>query len=185
MKEFRDLAALLRVLTKAVEAWPEETRRTDLASMLETTMEFSGSDAALYASVVLGRNSKGSAARAHMYGMKLIGRWGRGSDAGSAGNRVVTKQWSWTFREDLVYEYAYEAYEGYTNPFGGGYGVPVSDVQRGVWAPGDHRGANGELAVAIFPYGGAARTLRHRWADGLQGVHQGCWIDNQRYGRLE
>lgn len=184
MKEFRDLDVLLRLLTKAIECYPESTRRAEFAAFLVAHMEFRQSDADLYTSVVLGRNSDGSAARAHMFGMELTGQWGRGSDAGSVGTRVVTKQWSWTFREDLVYEYKYEAYEGYVNPFGGGYSVPSSNVQRGVWAPGDDRGANDELSIVIFPYGGGPRKLRHRWADSGQRSHQGCWIDNDRYGRL-
>ena len=184
MKEFRDLDALLRQLTKVIEACPEDSRRAYLATLLVEHMEFRQSDADLYASVVLARNSDGSAARAHMYGMQITGQWARGNDAGSAGSLLVQKSWSWTFGEDLVYEYKYETYEGYTNPFGGGYSVPKSDVQRGVWVPGDTREPNDELVIAVFPYGGRPRTLRHRWADS-QRVHQGCWIDNDRYGRLD
>lgn len=184
MKEFRDLDALFRQLTKVIDYWPADTRRAELAALLVEQMEFRTSDAALYASVVLGANSPESATRAHTLGSELIGRWGRGSDAGSAGNLLVTKQWTWDFREDLTYEYTYEGYDGYVSSFGGGYSRPTSDVQRGVWAPGDHRSVNDELTIVLFPYGGRSTTLRQRWTDNADATHVGCWIDRDRYGRI-
>lgn len=183
MKEFRDLDALHRVLT-SVDGWPEDVRRSNFATALVTTLEFSESVAASYTSVVLGTNQPGYAARVHRYGREVIGRWGRGDHKGSAGNLIVTKQWSWTFGEDLVYQYTYEGYQGYTNPFGGGYTVPSSEVQRGVWAPGDYRGDDGTLAIVIIPYGGRPRRLRHRWVDS-EPPHDACWIDSDRYARLD
>jgi hypothetical protein len=184
MKEFRDLDALFRQLTKAIDYWPADARRAEFAAMLVAHMEFSPSDATLYASVVLGANAADSAERARALGSELTGRWARGSDAGSAGNLVVTKQWTWDFRDDLTYEYRYEAYEGYTSSFGGGYARPSSDVRGGVWAPGDHRGANDELTIVLFPYGGRAATLRQRWAETGDGPQEACWIDRDRYSWL-
>ena len=87
MKEFRDLDALCRVLTKAIERCPADIRRAEFAALLVSRMEFRPSDAELYASVVLGANAADSPQRAHALGSELTGRWGRGSDAGSAGNR--------------------------------------------------------------------------------------------------
>jgi hypothetical protein len=184
MKEFRDLDALFRQVTKVIAYWPADVRRAGFAELLVEHMEFRPADAELYVSVVLGANGPDSAASAHALGSELTGRWGRGSDAGSAGNLVVTKQWTWDFRDDLTYEYSYEAYEGYSSPFGGGYSRPTSDVRRGIWAPGDHRDVNDELRIVLFPYGGSPSTLRHRWADHQEGTHGGCWIDRDRYGRI-
>jgi hypothetical protein len=181
MKEFVDLDALFRQLTKVIAHWPADVRRDEFAALLVEHMEFGASDAALYASVVLGANAADSAEHALTLGRELTGRWGRGSDAGSAGNLIVTKQWTWEFSEDLTYQYTYEAYEGYVSSFGGGYSRPTSDVKRGVWVPGDHRNASGELTIALFPYGGRATTLHQRWVG--DSPDDGCWIDRDRYGR--
>ena len=110
MNYFRDVSALHDVLGVSYEKAPSETRRAELARLLEE-WGFSPDQASLYASSLLCRNAEGSADWVRTNAFHVSGSWVRGEQQGNVGSWLSTMKETWTFNIDLTYEHKIERYE--------------------------------------------------------------------------
>ncbi len=136
MFNFKGIDALHSVLKAIYQAQPGPGGVELLSDFLQEKLQFTREQATCYSTSILTCNSDGSADFVHQNAWRLVGKWSKGSSAGSAGNLVVTQTDSWIFSEDLTYESKHESYEGYVSSFGGD-SRPRSSSTFGIWAPSD------------------------------------------------
>jgi len=182
MFNFKGIDALHSVLTAIYEAQPGPGGAELLAGFLQENLKFTPEQASRYSKLVLTRNSGGSADFVHRNAWKLVGKWSKGSSAGSAGNLLVTRTESWIFSEDLSYESKYESYEGYVSPFGGGYSRPTSSSTFGIWAPNDL--PTSPFSLLTIDERGNCRSRTIDWTERDQSRPSGMIFDGERYGRM-
>ncbi len=165
MKNFNDIAALRSVLLEVYATSPSESeqRVAGLAGVLEQYLDFTKEDAALYASIGLKRNGKGSADWVGSAAMKIVGTWISMSQEGMAAALLTSTTEIWKFSDDLMCEHKFETYEGYVSPFRSGYSVPSSNRKAFIWASSDSRTAD-TLDIVIVPLSdGEVRRLSFVW----------------------
>lgn len=165
MKTFTDIGTLRSVL--------QDVRLSDFAGILEQQLDFSKDDAALYASIVLTRNTAGSSDWAGWNAIKVFGGWMRMSQEGMAAALLKSATETWKFSEDLICEHKLETYEGYVSPSGSSYSVPSSKRELFAWAASDLE--DQRLKVVIVSPAGGARVLNLVWLD-EEIVHRKCSI---------
>ena len=187
MQNFRDVDALCSVMTKAFEAGAGAHGRELFANALVKGLGFGQEQAELYASVVLSRNTEGSADRAKSAAATIMGRWTR-TDAQGVNPSVYVSatQDTWEFKDDLTYARRQLSYEGYVAPpsplSSFSYSRPRERVIEGIWAPPDWR-EQGGLTFVIIPTGGAAARLTVAWTDPSLFYHTSCKINELVYVR--
>jgi len=187
MQNFRDVDALCGAMTKAFEVGAGAPGRELFANALVKGLGFGQEQAELYASVVLSRNTEGSADRAKSAAATIMGRWTR-TDAPGVNPSVYVSatQDTWEFKDDLTYARRQLSYEGYVappSPFSSfSYSRPRERVIEGIWAPPDWR-EQGGLTFVIIPTGGAAAGLTVVWTDPSLFYHTSCKINDLAYVR--
>jgi hypothetical protein len=181
MKYFVDLDALHRTLTKAYEIGEGEPGRKSFAEGCERVLELTQEQALLFSNTVLSKNSSRSADFVSINASKIIGTWIRMEQQGMVSALLITKTETWNFRDDLVYEHKFEKYEGYTTPFGFSYSNPSSNIEKGIWAPGDL--PDDDIRIVVLSPEGGAHILRLTWLDKDVYFHKTCLINNERFTR--
>jgi hypothetical protein len=184
VKEFTDVAALGRFLSWMNENWATERRQALFTEFLTTQFEFTPEQAGAYVSVVLSENSDVTPNAVEQHSRELVGTWVRMKQDALASGWLSNVKYSWTFRDDLTYEFATEKYDGYVSPFGQSMSRNSSTSDRGIWAASDCRGNDGKLALLVISYEtGQPRTLGHAWTDREPFYHRSCVIDGDAYAR--
>jgi len=158
MYNFKDLSGLNDALDIIHKHAPGVEGKKLLEDELIHSLRFSPQQARVYAGVVLSENLENSSAWMRLNAGYLFGSWRRGNSDGSAGNLVVSRTVTWTFNSDLTFEYKQESYEGYSNPFGGGYSSPSSSIQHGIWAPCDRKSHT--ISIVIIKQNNAAEEIQ-------------------------
>jgi len=182
MFNFKDIDALHSLLKAIYEREPGPAGVALFSSFLQEEMKFTSEQADCYSRSVLTTNSERSADFVHQNAWKLIGKWSKGSSAGSAGNLVVSRTQSWIFSENLTYESKDESYEGYVNPFGGGYSRPRSSSTFGIWAPSDLPSSPFRIVTIGEDGRYTRRTVEWTVPDQLR--PSGMTYDAERFGRM-
>jgi hypothetical protein len=182
MFNFKDIDALHSVLKAIYKSQPGPAGIALFSTLLQEEMKFTPEQAACYSKSVLTNNSERSADFVHRNAWKLVAKWSRGDPKGSAGNLVVSKTWSWIFSEQLSYESKYETYEGYTDPFGGGYSRPTSSSTSGIWAPSDL--PTSPFSVVTISEDGRCASRTVEWTVQDQLLPSGMSYDGERFGRM-
>ena len=181
MFNFKGIDALHSVLKAIYQAQPGPGGVELLSDFLQEKLQFTREQAACYSTSVLTCNSDGSADFVHQNAWRLVGKWSKGSSAGSAGNLVVTRTDSWIFSEDLTYESKHESYEGYVSSFGGGYSRPSSSSTFGIWAPSDL--PTSPFSIVTIDESGHCRKRTVEWTTPDQSRPSGMVYDGERFGR--
>ncbi len=187
MNNFTDLATLCRVMENVYRAGAGAPGRDIFTEALVSKLELTKEQAALYASVVLSRNTDGSADRARSAAAAVMGRWtGAQSQGINPSVYVSGTQDTWEFKDDLTYSHRQTSYEGYVSPpsaFGSfSYSRPREHVAEGMWAPPDWSEQSGPTIV-IISYAGAATRLTFEWTDPSSLYHSSCKINGFAYAR--
>jgi hypothetical protein len=188
MLKMANVEALCRVMEKAYEAGEGARGRDLFAQALMSELKFSRAQADLYTSVVLSRNTNGSADRARTAAGMVMGRWSRASSEGANPSVYLrSSQDTWEFKDDLTYEHRRSSYEGYVAPpspfFSFSYSRPSEHVDRGTWAPPDWWEETG-LSIVILPLDGEGRRLTIQWTDPTSFFHSSCKIGGLAYARV-
>lgn len=184
MQHFVDIAALHDFLFSIYECSEGAPGRHLFKKELQRQLEFTEDQAQLYANIVLTKNSNGSADWVNMNACKLLGRWVHIKQHGGAGY-LNSKTQTWTFNDDLTYEYKVEQYESALN-LGAFYNFTMSSnpepiIQRGIWAPSDR--LEQTISVVIISALGYASRLEIVWPDDESSRKQSCTIDGVAYAR--
>ena len=182
MFKFKGIDALHSVLKSIYEAQPGPGGAELLAGVLQEKLKFTREQARRYSTSVLTRNSDGSADFVHRNAWRLVGKWSKGSSAGSAGNLLVTRTESWIFSEDLSYESKHESYEGYVSPFGGGYSRPRSSSTFGIWAPSDV--PTSPFSIVTIDESGQCWVRTVEWTTSDESRPSGMIYGGERFGRM-
>ena len=187
MQNFVNVEALCSVLEKAFAAGAGAPGRDLFAQALVSSLGFTKEQAELYASVVLSRNTEGSADRARSAAAAIVGRWTRAQSQGVNPSVYVSgTQETLEFKDDLTYTRRQISYEGYVappSPFSTfSYSRPRERVDQGMWAPPDWKEEDG-LTIVTITDGGQARRSTFKWTDPSRLYHTSCKIDGFAYAR--
>jgi hypothetical protein len=187
MKNFGDLDALCRVMANIYKAGAGAPGREIFTEGLISELELTKEQADLYASVVLSRNTEGSADRARSAAASVMGRWTGAQSQGTNPSVYVSgTQDTWEFKDDLTYAHRQTSYEGYVAPPSAfssfSYSRPREHVVEGMWAPPDWLEQSG-LTIVIISYAGAATRLTFEWTDPSSFYHSSCKINGFAYAR--
>ena len=112
MENFRDVAHLQLSLQAVFTDEPGvQPGQRYLSDHLKTRRGFTGEQADLYASTVVARNTESSAGQMAINASKLIGTWLAATSSGIPGGWSNSTQQTWSFSENLTYEYKRETFE--------------------------------------------------------------------------